>query len=398
MGKQFRGVSRRSARGLTIRYEGHPWPDGSRRTVTETLPGVHDPSVASEIRQQRLERITGQGERGEHVRVLEDLWNAWWFIHAKGVEANTVRNYAGMYRRDIHPRLGATRLSQLTRPVIFAFFDELLARGGERGQGLEPRTVHGVRGLLHLLLQAGVDRGWLEQHPGEAIKLPMKKRNDKPAATPGEVLRLLPHVSDPMIRMAIELMFGAGLRLCEALALHETDVYPTERMIHVQRAWITWAKYEKRPKNNKGRVVALPAWLAARLVEHQAVRAEVRHVAGEAFDDTAGLLCSNALGGHLRDVTVRRYLARACRAAGVRHLTPYDLRAGYVTLLRSELEEEEELDALGRMVGHSQASVTDGYDRPPAPRVRRSERVAADRAHQAWMRSMGRAGPQEAAT
>ena len=384
------GVSRReSPNGLSIRYDGLPRQDGARNPKFELLWGIFNPVDAAKIRAERIRRVAAQIGRNEHARTVDDLWNLWLPMAEMEYEANTLRVYRGDYDRYIKDRLGSTLIGVVNRPLIVSVFDDLAKRGREDGGPLSPKSLWNVRGLLHLLFQVGVDRGWLEQNPAHRIRLPRWIRRKKPAATTLETIRLLRVIQDPVLKMVVELAFGAGLRISEILGLREIDIYPRQARIHVQRAWITWAGYEKFPKNNQPRVIALPRWLALRLIEHQGVLAQMRLAAGAAFDPAPGLVCPNVLGGHLTAGTVRDHIAKACKLAGIRHLTPHDFRAGFVTLLRSELRVDD-LDGLLASAGHADEETDDGYDRPPAPRATRSQRNAAKAAHEAWLRAVER--------
>jgi site-specific recombinase XerD len=135
-------------------------------------------------------------------------------------------------------------------------------------QGLRPRSLRGalypVRGLFRLAME----RGWVEQDPSRAVKLPKKDAAVRPTISDDELEQLLKGcerepdaVRRAMIRAVLAVLVYAGLRRQELLDLETGDVDVREKSVLVRSG-----------KGSKSRrlyvcqecVEAVKSWLAVR--------------------------------------------------------------------------------------------------------------------------------------
>ncbi len=169
-------------------------------------------------------------------------------------------------------------------------------------------------------------------------------------------------------RALVELLYGAGLRVGEAVAL---DVRDVDLMAREVRVW---------GKGNKERIVPLPAaawdaldgYLGAR--RHRGYQAEP-------------LFTAPATGRRLGQRSVRRLLSARAVAAGVEdRVHPHRLRHSYATHL---LDMGADLREIQELLGHASLSTTQRYTAVSAerlfevydrahPRARRGSRRRAD--------------------
>lgn len=152
--------------------------------------------------------------------------------------------------------------------------------------------------------------------------------------------------------------YGCGLRRSEIAAFQLAD-YDAEKEALMIRAG----------KGNKERVVYLPPGTNEWLVEWLAVRG---NAAGPLF-------YSSRRGDHieakgLTDQAVYNILASRGQLAGIKHFTPHDLRRTFAGDL---LDAGEDISTVQKMMGHSNANTTAGYDRRDA----KSKKKAASKLH-----------------
>lgn len=168
--------------------------------------------------------------------------------------------------------------------------------------------------------------------------------------TPGEVRQLMDACRAGALgdrnRALIALMYRAGLRVSEALALHAKDVDARAGTIRVLRG-----------KGGKARTVGVDD-TALRFLERWLQHRESRSVSGER------LFCSLS-GDPLEPASVRQILRRAAARAGVgKRVHPHGLRH---TLAAELALEGVPVHVIQQTLGHSNVSVTSRYINHLAP-------------------------------
>jgi integron integrase len=189
-----------------------------------------------------------------------------------------------------------------------------------------------------------------------------------------EVRRVLAHLSG-VPWLVVMLLYGAGLRLNEALELRVKDIDVDRRQIMVRRG-----------KGQKDRAVPLPTQVTARLLDHLAtVRrqhdADLKAGVGavvmpEALDRKfpnaatswpwqfvfpAGRICRDPRFGppsryHLHETAIQREVARAARDAHVgKRVGCHTFRHSFATHL---LEDGYDIRTVQELLGHADVSTT----------------------------------------
>jgi len=152
--------------------------------------------------------------------------------------------------------------------------------------------------------------------------------------------------------------YGCGLRRSEIANLDLSD-YDVEKEALKIRAG----------KGNKERVAYLPGGATSALKAWLAIRG---NAAGPLF-------YSSRRGDHietkgLTDQAIYNILASRGQLAGIKHFTPHDLRRTFAGDL---LDAGEDISTVQKMMGHSNANTTAGYDRRDA----KSKKKAASKLH-----------------
>ncbi|HWG56760.1 MAG TPA: tyrosine recombinase XerC [Gaiellaceae bacterium] len=205
------------------------------------------------------------------------------------------------------------------------------------------RRVAAVRSFFRHQQLVGVR----EDNPAAALQLPRRARTLPRTLSPGEVERLIDAAqgSTPRAlrdRALVELMYGAGLRVSEALGLHRRSVDLDERLVRALG------------KGSKERVVPLG---------RPAVEALRRYLAmGRPHLDTRNRpeLFLNARGGPLTRAGAFLLLRRLAEKAGLdpARVHPHLLRHSFATHL---LEGGADLRSVQEMLGHADLLTTERY-------------------------------------
>ena len=247
------------------------------------------------------------------------------------------------YRRDLTDI--ATRLKRpldaVTTEDLERYLAELRAEGRSSAT-LARRTAAARSFYRHLVLL-----GKRTENPAAAVALPRKARRLPRTLSPSEAERLIDAAAGTTPRALrdralVELLYGAGLRVGEAVGLGKTDVDLDQRLVRATG------------KGAKERIVPLgrPAADALRrYISRGRPHLDRRH---------RPELFLNAQGGGLTRAGVFLVLRRLAEKAGLEpeRVHPHLLRHSFATHL---LEGGADLRSVQEMLGHADLSTTELY-------------------------------------
>jgi integrase/recombinase XerD len=247
------------------------------------------------------------------------------------------------YRRDL------TALSAwLGKPLTSATTEDLERWVAElRAAGLSPATIARRAASLRSLYRHLVLIGAASENPAADLDLPRRIRRLPRTLSPGEAERLIEAAAGTAPRALrdralVELLYGAGLRVTEAVSLDKAGVDLDARLVRTIG------------KGGKERIVP---------VGREAVDALRRYVArGRPHLDRSHRreLFLNAHGGPLTRAGAFLILRRLAEKAGMEpgRVHPHLLRHSFATHL---LEGGADLRSVQEMLGHADLSTTELY-------------------------------------
>jgi len=270
------------------------------------------------------------------LRYLEDQ---------RRVSPRTLRAYTSdllQFGRYLEEDLGAAPAPSQIDTLSVRGFVAQLTRSGIAKSSIA-RKLSAVRSYL----RHAVREGRVEVSPAEGVPTPRVPKGLPRGLSVDEMFNLLDRIADDdpaslRDRALLELLYAAGLRVSELVALNREDLDLSGRIVRVLG------------KGNKERLVpfvgkaadALERWLdrsgslRARAVEPSAVFLNLR-------------------GGRLTDRSVRRILDRRLREAAIHaHLSPHALRHSFATHM---LGAGADLRAIQELLGHASLSTTQRY-------------------------------------
>lgn len=228
---------------------------------------------------------------------------------------------------------------RLGRDDMRSFVDGLKARG------LSSQRVIQYMAALKFLYAKTLGR------PDQVawMKYPKVRRRTPAVLSGSEVERLLAAIRRPVFRAIAMVLYGAGLRVGEALLLEVVDVQSERGLLHVRAG-----------KGGHQRYAMLPPRLLAALREYwRAQRPE-----------PPLLFPSPHTGRPLHRQCLRQALRKAAVAAGIsKRVTPHILRHSFATHL---LEMGTELRVIQQLLGHVSIRSTTIYAHVTASLVRRT--------------------------
>lgn len=265
----------------------------------------------------------------------------------RGLAASTVE----AYRRDLRGYLahlaqrGVGDPAEAAQDDVEAFVVHLRERrhpdGSAYGERSTARAVVAVRGM-HRYLRSEEDA---RTDAASAVPTPAVRRSLPHPISVAEVGRLLDSAGDGSPaglrdRAALELLYGAGLRISEAIGIDLDDLDPHERLVRV------------RGKGDRERIVPYGE-PAAEAVEAWLVRGR------STLMPRAPALLVNLRGGRLSRQGLWGVVRRAATAAGLEaRVTPHTLRHSFATHL---LDGGADVREVQELLGHASVTTTQVY-------------------------------------
>ena len=171
-------------------------------------------------------RMTVRAEDGDVVigsgAILTAYTESWLADRAgRRRRPSTVREYEYRLRKWVLPKLGATRVRNLTVTQVEDLLDDLVA------QGLAEGTVKSIRNALPAVLQDAARARHLTANVARTAQMPeFPESGDHTAKMPtgAQVVALLEAARDSELEDLLVLIVGTGARIGEALAMQWADV------------------------------------------------------------------------------------------------------------------------------------------------------------------------------
>lgn len=270
------------------------------------------------------------------------------------VERGLSEHTISAYRRDLRRYVtflasrGIERPAAVDPSTVRSFMASVSA--GVHGPDARPyaarsvaRALSSVRSFHRFLVRDGMT----EHDPAREISSPRLPRTLPRPLTVGEVERLLEDAADPDARglrdrAILEMLYGAGLRISELVALDVDDV---DLEAGAVRAMGKGSKQREVPIGHLARE-AVGAYLTRSRPE----------LAGAA---TRGALFLNARGGRLtRQGCARMLTVRASQARLESRVSPHTLRHSFATHL---LEGGADVRVVQELLGHASVATTQIY-------------------------------------
>ena len=319
-----------------------------------SISGKTQAEVAQKLREVTAE--IGQGIFQEACKLTVGQWmTVWAQDYLNDVKPKTLESYLRQIRLHIVPALGGARLEKLTSPMIQHFYNACSK------DGLSPKSVKNIHGVLHKALQQAVAIGYLRSNPSDACTLPRIERKELKPLDDDAIRRFLEAVEGHPFEALYLVTLFTGMRQGEVLGLTWdcVDFARGTLLINKQLQYITGENNHRvyqlaSTKNGKPRKI-VPADFVMNLLRQQRARqAEWRLRAGPAWEDS-GLVFTNELGEHLAPFTVYKKFKKLVREIGLPESRFHDLRHSYaVAAIRSG----DDIKTVQGNLGHATAAFT----------------------------------------
>ncbi len=288
------------------------------------------------------------GPQGELVRAVRTYLDH--LVVERGLAENTLTSY----RRDLRRYAGwlagqgVDRLADVREETVTSFLVALREGDADHpplSAGSAARTVVAVRGFHRFAVREGLT----QVDPSAAVRPPSPAKRLPKALPLGDIERILEAAGAPGTALALrdrallELLYGTGARISEAVGLDLDDLDPEQGTVLL------------RGKGSKERIVPVGSY-ALEAVHGYLVR-------GRPQLSSAGhgvpAMFLNARGGRLSRQSAWSVLAKAAdRAGGRADVSPHTLRHSFATHL---LDGGADVRVVQELLGHASVTTTQVY-------------------------------------
>lgn len=301
--------------------------------------------------QRFLDKLTADIVRGEYVdpdkgrETFESVAREWLKTKSHR-KPKTVAGYESLLRTVVLPKWGKSPLTAITYGAYLTWLGDLAIDGSQRGAPLSASRIIQAHQLTGAVLAYAQRTGRIPRNPVEGISrakdLPTPAERERRYLTHEQLLTLASHI-EPHYRVMTLVLGYCGLRFGEAAALRRRHVGSYELVVRSSASSVAGSGVvETSTKTHRTRHVPVP-----RPVWDELIR-------GLPSDPDAYVFPS-LRGGVMSIDEYRWRFNKACTAAGIRGVTPHDLRHTCASLAISA---GANVKVVQRLLGHATAAMT----------------------------------------
>ena len=332
---------------VTIGYD-----PGTGRQIQKSFTGKTQKEVA-----QKLKAATAAIDEGTYTAPSKmtvaqwlDIWTA---EYLGAVKPRTVDNYKGVVKARIKPGLGAVKLDALNPHTIQSYYNGLTK------EGLAPKTVKNIHGILHKALQQAVANGYIKSNPADRCILPRPVRRELKPLDEDMITAFLRAIQGHQFEELFTVTLFTGMREGEALGLLWECVDLTKGTITIDKQLQlirgSRGQYQMVPtKNSKSRTLALAPTVTATLKRVRLRQLENRLRYGECYENS-GFVFTDELGHHLSASSVYKSFKKVMEQIGSPETRFHDLRHSYAV---ASIRSGNDIKTVQENLGHATAAFT----------------------------------------
>jgi len=328
---------------------------GTGKQIQKSVYG----KTQKEVR-QKLSKATSEIDEGTYFEPSKmtlgqwlDIWLDSYVAHS--VKPYTLDSYRTQAEKHVKPTMGKVGLSVLTAPLIQGFYNDLL-----EVDGLSPKTIKNIHGVLHKALSQAVKVGNIRYNPADACDLPKAQRKEIIPLERDEISKFLDAIQGQRYEYLYRVTLFTGLRQGEVLGLtwdcvdfQTNTLYINKQLQKTKKVGGTYLLVPT--KNGKGRTITAAPSVMTVLRKQKTRQAQMRLAAGPAWENRDGLVFTNEFGGHLAHFTVYKDFKAIVREIGLEQARFHDLRHSYAV---ASLESGDDIKTVQGNLGHATASFT----------------------------------------
>ncbi|MBE6865909.1 MAG: site-specific integrase [Ruminococcaceae bacterium] len=297
------------------------------RTKTGKRQSVYAPTL-EELREKELTIFKDilDGIRTDEKNItVNDLYYRWVKLK-RGLKDNTFQNYQYMYTQFVEPDFGKTRISDLKRTDVRAFYNYL-----HDNRHLKSSTIDGVHTVLHQVLELGVEDDYLRYNPSDNALKELKRAHNTDTEKKKALTKEEQKIFEDFLSASSKynrwqpiftVMLWTGMRVGETVGLRWEDIDFENNLININHTLVYYSKKETNncvyaintPKTSAGNrsIPMLPVVKEAFLKEKW-FQEETEQHCNVVIDGYTDFVFINRFGGVQHQGTLNKALNRIVR-------------------------------------------------------------------------------------
>ncbi len=337
-------------------------PDGrweARATVGGKRRSFYGDKQSDAVKAMRAAlKAEDDGAYFEPTRLTVGAWLDTWLNEyaAQKLKPLSLSTYDSRIRTHIKPALGKLKLSELNATHIQSFYNDLT-----RKEGLSPKTIKNVHGILHKALTQAVKLRYIPYNPADACELPRMEKREVSPLTEADITAMLTQIGEgePLRDMFIVTLF-TGMRRGEVCGLAWDAVNFKNGTITVRQQLLREQKkggqhYIATTKNDQIRIITPASYVMSILHDVYKRQIQERYTAGLAWSNPWNLVFTDSLGKFIIPQTASKRFKALCASIGRPDARFHDLRHTYAVV---SLQEGDDVKTVQQNLGHATASFT----------------------------------------
>lgn len=326
---------------------------GTGRQIQKSIYGKTQKEVLEKLRKVQTAKDSGIFVEPSKLSV-GDWLDTWQKEYLVNVKPSTKENYRIYINNRIKPALGAVKLQKLKPHQVQAFYNSLSK------EGIAPKTVKNIHGILHSSLQQAQKIGYLQGNPTTVCTLPRVIKKEMKVLDDDAIIAFLTAIEGHQFETVYFVDLFTGMRQGELLGLTWDSVDFEAGTLNINKQLIKGNArqgmyYLDTLKTEKPRIITPAPIVMQKLKAHQYKQIEQRLKAGAAWSNDKNLVFTNEIGGHLTHYTVYKYFKRIVADIGMPDLRFHDMRHSYAVMAISS---GDDLKTVQENLGHSTITTT----------------------------------------
>ena len=234
----------------------------------------------------------------------------------------TTMNVESVYTNHIKPFFGSQIVKNITPRQIVQWQEHILSEGYRNG------TLKTFQVIIKSILRYGIEHELIEKSPFKSKTTINKSQSHSEMSywLPSDFNTFIDAVDDPKFKMLFMILYWAGLRKGEALALTVGDVDLRDNVIIVNKTYDAAHKLNTTPKTSSSyRRIQMTQELNTMLTDYIKGITDIKGT-----DKTANLFY---LDYHISPATIETLKNSICSSTGVKKIRIHDIRHSHVSLL-----------------------------------------------------------------
>lgn len=331
--------------------------DEKGKQIVRSVSGKTEKEAQAEVN-----KILFEVQQGSYIQTNNITVGAWMTKWCNECLNHTAEGTAHEYRQKaktyIIPALGSIKLQKLTPMQIQGFVNKLSKPKELGGNGLSPKYVKDIHGVLHKALETAISMKLLSSNPSDNCSLPKLAAIPRKKYDIEDLKAFIMEINNHIHERYYLLLLMTGMREAEPLGLTWDCIDYKNRIIHVkqqlQRNRDTGEYKLVVPKAEEIRDLPMGDELFALLKEQQTHEKKKRAVCGDCWQGK-NLVFSNSTGGYLSYRTVFDCYKRIVKKIGLPEMRVHDLRHAYTMLA---LSNGDDVKTVQTLLGHKTPEFT----------------------------------------